>query len=104
MEGALRLSGIPRESIAINNEVNFEHKIYCDKTLLVEAISNILKNAEEGSADSTNKPIQVDIFNELNFVVINITDFGCGISKKTYAIFSSRFSQRNLAATIKGLV
>lgn len=96
VEGALRLSGIPRESIAINNEVNFEHKIYCDKTLLVEAISNILKNAEEGSADSTNKPIQVDIFNELNFVVINITDFGCGISKKNLRhIFKPFFSTKS---------
>ena len=60
-----------------------------------EAISNILKNAFEASKSASDRKIALEIFNELNFVVINITDHGEGIDRHDLRhIFKPFFSTK----------
>lgn len=96
VDSALRNAGIPKDSAIINCDMGIEHTIYCDRKLLIEAISNILKNASEASENSSDKHIQIDIFSELNFAVINITDHGEGIRKyDLWHIFKPFFSTKS---------
>lgn len=95
IDNAISFVGITKSSVVIHTEENFNNIIYCDKALLTEAISNILKNSLEALNSTDFRPVEIDVFNELTYAVINITDYGVGISKSNQRhIFAPFFSTK----------
>ena len=96
VNSALRDAGISKDSALISCDIGIDNTIYCDRKLLIEAISNILKNASEACENSSDKNINIEIFSELSFVVINITDHGAGIRRHDlWHIFKPFFSTKS---------
>ena len=95
MKAAMRMAALPISETETKIDAETELSIYCDRNLLTEAISNILKNAFEASKSASDRKIALEIFNELNFVVINITDHGEGIDRHDLRhIFKPFFSTK----------
>lgn len=95
MKAAMRMAALPFSETETKIDAETELSIYCDRNLLTEAISNILKNAFEASKSASDRKIALEIFNELNFVVINITDHGEGIDRHDLRhIFKPFFSTK----------
>lgn len=75
----------------INIELNIKKnsKIICDSKWQIEAITNIIKNAIDHSKDNSNIIINVD--NNSVYSMIEVIDFGDGISKKDIKHIFERF-------------
>ena len=75
----------------INIELNIKEssKIICDSKWQIEAITNIIKNAIDHSKDNSNIIINVD--NNSVYSMIEVIDFGDGISKKDIKHIFERF-------------
>lgn len=53
--------------------------IHADRSLIEQVLINLVKNAFEACADSSDEEIWVEAFRKDNTVVITISDNGCGI-------------------------
>lgn len=75
----------------INIELNIKKnsKIICNSKWQIEAITNIIKNAIDHSKDNSNIIINVD--NNSVYSMIEVIDFGDGISKKDIKHIFERF-------------
>ena len=75
----------------INIKLNIKEssKIICDSKWQIEAITNIIKNAIDHSKDNSNIIINVD--NNSVYSMIEVIDFGDGISKKDIKHIFERF-------------
>ncbi|MBO5095713.1 MAG: HAMP domain-containing histidine kinase [Bacilli bacterium] len=75
----------------INIELNIKNdsKIICDSKWQVEAITNILKNSIDHSKD--NQKVIINVENNNIYSMVEIKDFGDGISKKDISHIFERF-------------
>lgn len=88
------------EKISFTKEYEVQNKIvYGDEGMLVEVFVNLLRNAVEALKDGENrkeKKISVRIYNENAYLVTEVRDNGCGISKRDRRyIFYPFFSRKS---------
>ena len=91
--GVYNLAGCIEEAITraeINHRIqvirSFElssHEIFADRQYLVEALVNILNNASEAicQTDLEQGIIEISVILEMEWIIIKVTDNGCGIQK-----------------------
>ncbi len=77
------------KNIKINVKGEKDVYVYCDYKWQVEAITNILKNCIEHS--SNNKEIDISFGKNSVYSILEIRDYGCGISKKDLPHIFERF-------------
>lgn len=64
------------------DQLDFSDKIHCNKEQIIKVIICIIKNALEAILESDKKAkIEINIFNKINTVQLNIIDNGIGIEK-----------------------
>jgi len=71
---------VSAKRIHISRNYGNDAYLTCDPSLLIEALSNILRNAIESVR--TDGKLSISAKNVKNRIVIDITDNGCGISKE----------------------
>ena len=90
-----------RHDIHYVTNFSYEYSVLCNKIHLTELFVNIFNNAADAIdvANKTDKEILVNLDNEDKYVIIEITDNGCGIDKKLLSkIFDPFFSTKNNSA------
>ena len=67
-----------------------------DKTQLIRILTNLVKNADQASENSSNKIIEVKVMSEGNNIKIIVSDNGKGISEEVKdLIFEPKFTTKS---------
>lgn len=74
-----------------------DYSIFADKEQILRVLNNIVKNAIQAIPDDRRGEITVELKEELgDFVVIDVTDNGCGIPEdKIHSVFVPNFTTKN---------
>jgi two-component system phosphate regulon sensor histidine kinase PhoR len=78
-------------TITTSVEIDKGFHIYVDKTLVKDAVSNLIDNAVKYSGDSVQ--IIIDCFTEYNKLIIRVKDNGYGISAKDQLTIFEKFER-----------
>ena len=78
-------------TITSSVEIDKDFHIYVDKTLVKDAVSNLIDNAVKYSGDSVQ--IAIDCFTEDNKLIIRVKDNGYGISEKDRLTIFEKFER-----------
>ncbi|MGQ9664414.1 MAG: sensor histidine kinase [bacterium] len=87
--------------ITMESEYIYSGKIYADYELLLSAMINIIKNSVE--AITTNGKIKITTMNEMDIVIISISDTGKGIPEENLKNIFSPFYTNKKGGTGLGL-
>ncbi|MGQ9701389.1 MAG: sensor histidine kinase [bacterium] len=88
-------------NITMESEYRYSGKIYADYELLLSAMINIIKNSVE--AITTNGKIKITTMNEMDIVIISISDTGKGIPEENLKNIFSPFYTNKKGGTGLGL-
>jgi signal transduction histidine kinase len=79
------------------NSPDENYMVFADRKQILRVLNNIVKNAIQAVPDERQGEITVELKEELgDFVVINVTDNGCGIPKdKIHAVFVPNFTTKS---------
>ncbi|MGQ9817402.1 MAG: sensor histidine kinase [bacterium] len=97
---AIKKVEIPTD-ITMESEYRYSGKIYADYELLLSAMINIIKNSVE--AITTNGKIKITTMNEMDIVIISISDTGKGIPEENLKNIFSPFYTNKKGGTGLGL-
>ncbi len=95
-------SALIDKKISIEKNYMALNRIYADQYHLTEAFLNIITNAAEAITQENRKDgkIKIDILSHLEWIIIKISDNGCGIGKKELKqvfkpFYSTKHRQQN---------
>lgn len=81
--------------ISINNKAQ-NSKIFADKGQLIRVFNNLIKNAIQSISNSTTGLIEIEIYNQQDFVYVSLKDNGVGIEEdKMKYIFEPNFTTKS---------
>lgn len=100
LNDAVKKVKIP-EHITLENDYKYQDKIYADYELLLSAIINLLKNSVE--AITAIGKIKITTMNQMDSVMISISDTGKGISEENLKNIFSPFYSNKKGGTGLGL-
>ena len=78
------LMSYPKKKIQIEKHWEYRPMLYCDPVHMHEAFLNLINNAIEAMSDDGSGRLILRTFNRRGKLIIQITDNGCGISKKEW--------------------
>jgi signal transduction histidine kinase len=76
------LVAFPQKKIQIEKNLEFSPQVFCDPVHMREALLNLINNAMEAMSEDGKGVLSIRTFERRGKLVIQITDNGCGISKK----------------------
>ncbi|MBI5393103.1 HAMP domain-containing histidine kinase [Candidatus Woesearchaeota archaeon] len=103
-DDALKINPYTKQgyTIVINYQEDL-HKIYCNKTNIIQLLTNLFNNSFEAMKDKEEKQLTITTASNLNFVYLKIQDTGGGIGEEyKIKLFTPFFTTKRHESTGTG--
>lgn len=95
IESAVILYQDNKQTITFKRSENIEYIVYADKTQLLRAFNNLIKNSFQAIHGIENGKVEIDIIDKDSYILISVSDNGVGISsEQKEKIFSPNFTTK----------
>lgn len=99
-----KIRGLNDKGIKLNINIHSTNKVYCNEYKMRQAILNILMNAID-AMEETGGILEVNLFDKLDKIVLEIIDTGIGISEEGLErIYEANYTTKGAKGTGLGLM